>query len=174
MTKQPERARRVEIVRASREQQSVLDNLLQLYAHDFSEFYDVDLGPDGRFVYEKLPLYWQEGNRHPFLIWVDRKLAGFALVKQGSEVSGDETTWDLAEFFVTRGFRRRCIGTKAARQLWMTFPGRWEVRVLQSNQSAQPFWSHAIAEFTGKAVDPVSFEKDGEAWFVFSFVSGLK
>src|SRR5450631_4195545 len=111
----------VEVVPATLEQQPILANLLQLYAHDFSEFHDVDLGPDGRFVYASLPLYWSEPDRHPFLVRVDGRLAGFVLVKRGSEVSGDKTAWDMAEFFVIRGCRRRGIGTQIARDAVQCF-----------------------------------------------------
>ena len=41
-------------------QELVLANLLELYAHDFSEFHDLELGMDGRFGYSHLPLYWSE------------------------------------------------------------------------------------------------------------------
>ena len=77
----------LELIPATVEQQPILANLFQLYAHDFSGFYDVELGPDGRYIYTPLPLYWSEPTRHPFLIKVDGELAGFALVKRGSEVS---------------------------------------------------------------------------------------
>ena len=43
-------------------------NLLELYAHDFSEFHNVEIGEDGKFGYQALPLYWSEPDRHPFLI----------------------------------------------------------------------------------------------------------
>jgi predicted acetyltransferase len=47
-----------------------------LYAHDFSEFHEIELGADGRFGYKHLPLYWREPNRRPLLVKVDGKLAG--------------------------------------------------------------------------------------------------
>src|SRR5216684_1942821 len=77
----------VEVVPATTEQQPVLANLLELYAHDFSEFSDLKIGVDGRFGYEPLPLYWRESNRFPFLVRANGNLAGFVLVQQGSEVS---------------------------------------------------------------------------------------
>jgi predicted acetyltransferase len=43
---------------------------------------------------------------------VDDSVAGFVLVKRGSEVSGDQDVWDMAEFFVMREFRRQGIGTQ--------------------------------------------------------------
>ncbi len=162
---------RIEIIPAQPEQESILANLLELYAHDFSEFHDLEIGADGRFGYSSLPLYWSEPGRHPFLVWVEGKLAGFVLVKRGSEVTGHATVWDMAEFFVLRGYRRRGIGTHIAHEVWRRLPGRWEVRVMESNNSAQPFWAHAISMFTGEAIRPVSVEHDGRSWMLFSFES---
>lgn len=164
----------VEVVPATLEQQPILANLLQLYAHDFSEFHNVDLGSDGRFGYAHLPLYWSQPERYPFLIKVDGRLVGFALVKSGSEISGDKTTWDMAEFFVIRGCRRRGVGTRIAHELWARFSGTWEVRVMQSNVPAYLFWMRAISVFAEKAVHPILVKKAGESWNVFSFESRSK
>src|SRR5712692_1535448 len=90
----------IEVIPARPEQESILANLLELYAHDFSEFHNLELGDDGRFGYERLPLYWSEPDRYPFLIKVDGRLAGLALVKKGSELSDNDAVWDMAEFFI--------------------------------------------------------------------------
>jgi predicted acetyltransferase len=161
----------IEVTPAGPEQESILANLLELYGHDFSEFHDLEIGADGRFGYRSLPLYWSEPGRHPFLVYVGDKLAGLVLVKRGSEVSGNEHVWDMAEFFVLRGYRRRGIGTQMAHEVWRRFPGRWEVRVMQSNAPAPHFWAHAISIFTGEAIHTVRFEKDGKCWKLFSFES---
>jgi predicted acetyltransferase len=160
----------IELLPVAREQQHVLANLLELYAHDFSELMDVPLGNDGRFGYPQLPLYWEEPNRFPFLVR-SGTLAGFALVKRGSEVSGDENVWDMAEMFVVRGQRRRGIGTEVAHQVWRRFPGAWEVRVMEANVAALPFWARAIAGFVGRVVAPSRFARPGKAWNVFAFES---
>src|SRR5580700_6904839 len=93
---------RIEVLLATPDEQPILANLLQLYAHDFSEFHDIELGADGRFDYKHLLLYWRDPGRHPFLVRIDGKLAGFVLVKRGSEISNNPTVWDMAEFFVMR------------------------------------------------------------------------
>jgi predicted acetyltransferase len=172
MTRTPDRPfAKIEVIPARQEQESVLANLLQLYAHDFSEFHDIDIGADGRFVYKNLPLYWSEPNRHAFLVWVDGKLAGFALVKRGSEISENEGVWDMAEFFILRRYRRRGAGSVVAREIWKRFTGRWEVRVMQSNVAATEFWSRMIDGFVGKNVSPRRVQIDGEFWNVFAFAS---
>src|SRR5438876_5635365 len=148
----------IEVSPASSDQESILANLLELYAHDFSEFHDLELGADGKFGYKHLPLYWREPNRHPFLVRMDGKLAGLVLVKRGSEISRNETVWDMAEFFVVRGYRRRGIGTKTAHEVWRRFPGLWEVRVMESNVPARDFWAHAVSTFLGNAIHPAHVE----------------
>lgn len=162
---------RVKIVAATREQESVLANLLELYAHDFSEVMNLEIGEDGRFGYEHLPLYWSEADRHPFLIRADGHIAGFVFVTKGSRVSGDEGVWDVAEFFVLRAHRRRGVGVRAALAVWRMFPGRWEVRVLEQNEAARNFWRRAVREFTGDEIEEVAVEDGGKSWRVFSFVS---
>jgi predicted acetyltransferase len=161
----------IELIPAAPDQEPVVANLLELYSHDFSEFHEIELGADGKFGYISLPLYWREPNRRPFLIRVDGKLAGFVLAKRGSEVSGDETIWDMAEFFVVRRYRRRGIGTFVAHELWREIPGRWEIRVMESNRSAHLFWAHAISAFTGKTIVSGRAANGDKLWRVFAFES---
>src|SRR5271170_3808578 len=94
----------LQIIPATADQAPVLANLLELYAHDFSEFRELQIGEDGRFGYPFLPLYWSEPDRHPFLVRIDGKLAGLVLVARNNAV------WDMAEFFILRGCRRKGIG----------------------------------------------------------------
>ncbi len=162
---------KVEIIPALKEQEPILANLLELYAHDFSEFIDLKLGADGCFGYKHLPLYWKESNRYPFLIMVNGHLAGFVFVRRGSAITNDTDVWDMAEFFIVRGYRRVGIGTKVANEVWEKFPGRWEVRVRERNQKAMKFWARAISEFLGEELDSVPFDKNDEDWQVFSFES---
>jgi predicted acetyltransferase len=161
----------IELVPAAPDEQPIVANLLELYAHDFSEFHEIELGADGRFGYPHLPLYWSDPNRRPFLVRVDGKLAGLVLVKKGSDLSGDETVWDMAEFFVVRRYRRCGIGTYVAHEVWRQVPGLWEVRVMESNHSAHAFWAHAISRFAGETIRSGCVEKHGQLWRVFAFES---
>lgn len=161
----------VEVVTATAEQSVAVANLFELYAHDFSEFYDVETGEDGRFGFDKLPLYWSDPQRHPFLIRCQGKLAGFVLVKQGSELTGDDCVWDVAEFFVLRRYRRCGVGTEAARQIWRRYPGRWEVRVMEGNKAAHGFWARAIQSVLHQPISPVRIQTADRVWFVFTFDS---
>jgi predicted acetyltransferase len=161
----------VELIPAACNQQPILANLLELYIHDFSEFHPVHLDGTGRFGYPQLPLYWIEPDRHPFLTYVDTKIAGFALVKAIPEPTNHTSVWDMAEFFVLRTYRRQGIGAQAAHQVFRRFPGPWCIRVMHANRNAIAFWSRAIAAFTSLPVSPVILMSDQVAWWHFHFES---
>ena len=91
----------------------------------------------------------------------------------GSEVSGDENVWDVAEFFILRGYRRHGVGMRVAHELWRRFPGHWEVRVTERNRAAHTFWIRAIAFFMGFIVEASVRDINSKTWHVFSFDTGL-
>ena len=120
---------------------TVLANLLELYSHDLSGMFGLEVGANGRFGYAKLPLYWQEPeHRFAFLIRHGTALAGFALATRGSPVSDDPDVFDVAEFFVMRRHRGAGIGSSAAALLWDRFAAPWTVRVAEANRGGYGFW----------------------------------
>ncbi|MGA2572357.1 MAG: GNAT family N-acetyltransferase [Terracidiphilus sp.] len=161
----------VELIQASAEHRSALGNLLELYIHDLSELVPIDVGDDGRYGYKSLPLYWSDISRLPFLARLDGKLVGFVLVTRGSEPSGDNEAWDMAEFFVLRRYRHRGIGTELARKVWLRCPGRWQIRVMEKNVLAHKFWESSITKFTGLSAHSSNFLADGVTWYRFSLDS---
>jgi predicted acetyltransferase len=161
----------IEIIPASLEQKAILANLLELYMYDFWEFVDLEIGPDGRFGYSDLDIYWTEPARHPLLIYVDTRLAGLALIDGLPRGSPDVTVWDVAEFFILRRYRRTGIGTQVAHQVWKCFLGRWQVRVIVSNEPAYRFWHHAIKSFVGQKIGATRITQGGRDRHLFSFES---
>lgn len=149
----------------------MLANLLELYVHDLSEYFDVPLQPSGRFGYPPLPLYWREEGRFPFLVEVDRQIAGFVLVSRGSRIGGDPQVWDVAEFFIMRGYRKRGIGATVAAEVFRRFAGSWEVRVLESNLPALEFWKAAIRSFTSGCGEEPYVDPQQKRWRVLRFES---
>lgn len=99
----------VEVIPAALEQAPILANLIELYAHDFSEFHKIEIGENGRFGYPPLPLYWSDPHRHPFLIKQDGKLAGLALVKEEPGAAGTGTVWDMARADCQRRRAVECL-----------------------------------------------------------------
>jgi predicted acetyltransferase len=118
-------------------ERGVVRRLMELYAYDWSELDGRDVDEHGDFGYPWLDHYWTDENRHAFLIRIEDKLAGFALVRQ------DQRT-EMAEFFILRRYRRRGVGAACAAEVFHRFPGRWEVTQQVTNPAATAFWRTAI------------------------------
>jgi len=149
---------KVEILAASLEDKPLIQRMMELYLYDFSAFDHSDLDAHGCFGYPYLDHYWVEEGRHPFLVRVDGKLAGFVLVNQQTRLPGNE--WSVAEFFILRKYRRRGIGKRVAQFIFDQFRGKWEVAEIDSNSDARSFWKAAIGEYTGGTYEEVVLEDE--------------
>ena len=133
---------------AASHERGLLENLAQFYSYDFSEVLEMHVGEDGRFGGVDLTPYWVDEWKHPFLLRVDDKLAGFALISERSKITGKSGVFDMTEFFVLRRFRRHGVGRAAAFAAFDRFAGPWEVRQREENSSATAFWRRTIDEYT--------------------------
>lgn len=136
----------IEIVSARAEDKSVLRHLMELCQHDYSEFNGKDVNDHGLFDSPYLDYYWTESGRHPFLVRVEGKLAGFVLVRR-LELDEAESLWQMAEFFILRKYRRQGIGQEVAYRMFDRFEGRWEVTQEEGNLPAQQFWQRVISDY---------------------------
>lgn len=149
-----------------RDRGDVLGRLFQLYAHDFSEHVPLGLTDSGRFDVSAGELWWSRADHHPFFVRIEGRLAGFALVRRGSKLDGDPNVMDVAEFFIVRGERQQGVGRQAVRALLERFPGRWQVRVRQSNPPALQFWSRVLNEWGAGGVACSTFSEQQVEWHV--------
>ena len=140
----------IRIVRVEYEDKALLRNLMELCQHDYSEFEDSDTDDHGLFGYKYLDNYWTDAGRHPFILRVDGKLAGFALVRVIDDVA------NMAEFFIMRKYRRAGVGRILACRVFDMFPGKWRVEQMPRNLPAQAFWRKVISEYTGGRFEDLS------------------
>lgn len=149
----------VQILPALIADKSIIQRMLELYQYDFSEFEDTDLDEHGYFGYPYLDYYWIEADRHPFLVRVDGKLAGFVLVNQYTYLPGSQ--YSISEFFILRKYRKHGIGRQAAFHVFSLFLGRWEIHQAEKNVTAQKFWRSVIGEYTkGNYTETASENED--------------
>jgi len=124
-------------------ERSAVRRLVQLYLYDLGgDRWRVEV--DGTFAPASWhKRFWARRGKHHFVIRVDGRLAGFALVNDRAQFAGDGVR-EIGEFFVLRRYRRRGLGTCAAEALFARFPGRWEVAELLWNVAARRFWRRVI------------------------------
>jgi predicted acetyltransferase len=138
----------IEITQASRADAHILAALAEMYIYDFTEFTGEDPGDDGRFPTDWLGRMWTEPDHYAFIARADGKLAGFALVRRGSEFGDESMPWNMAEFFVMRKYRRSGVGRTLATAMFDRFRGTWQVHQIEKNAPAQAFWRRIIGDYT--------------------------
>ncbi len=144
----------VELHPAQVEDKSILRNLMELYAYDFTDYDGADVDEHGLYGYHRLDHYRTEEGRSPFLIRVSGKWAGLALVQEVTLPDG-RPAHSIAEFFIMRKYRQRGVGRIVAQRLFDMFPGAWEIGQLASNVPAQAFWRAVIADYAGGRFEEV-------------------
>jgi predicted acetyltransferase len=141
------RMSRVEVALASQHERNALENLMQLYIHDFSEHWagsaNGEIGDNGRFTPYPLDAYWREPSHLPLLLRLEGRLVGFALLNDHSH-TGRPLDRNVAEFFVVRKHRRGGVGREAAATIFSRFPGQWETAVARRNVAALSFWRRVV------------------------------
>ena len=125
----------------------ILKNMLEIYLHDMSEFDDeedkLELNGAGLYGYRYLDYYWNEKGRYPYLLTVDGRLAGFCLIRT---LDAADLTFEVAEFFIARKYRRRGIGSILIKRMFELHKGRWAINTPIKNLKAQCFWRKAVAD----------------------------
>lgn len=157
---------RVDLERGHPRQRYTLEQMMQLYMHDFSDFLELErrqgLMEDGRLPpFPHLDAYWIEPDRTVWFIRVGGQLAGFALINRHSH-SHQTVDFNVGEFFVARPYRGSGVGAQAVVKLLNTHPGVWEAAIAQRNKPAQVFWPKAVALANVESVEMI--DGDGVEW----------
>jgi predicted acetyltransferase len=137
-----------ELLKALPEHIDVINNLMQFYMYDFSEYMELAVEANGLFApYDRLEDYWmEESAKFPYLIKQEGKYIGFVLVRFIE--SPARNYFSIAEFFVMKKYRRTGIGKTIAMQVFDLHRGQWQVYQKENNKPAQAFWQNVTAAYT--------------------------
>jgi predicted acetyltransferase len=134
---------RLELVTA--QSRPVIENLLQFYIHDLSQFRMSRPDEAGRFNHdERYDVFFSDSDRCAYLFGDDSGPVGFGLVR-GLNASRRL----MAGFFVVRGVRRHGVGHDAALAMLQRHPGVWEIPFQEENTGAARFWRELVASAVG-------------------------
>ena len=133
-----------ELLEVQEKDKDVIYNLMQLYTYELSLFEDettnFQLLDNGVFKLSKyIDLYWTEEGRHPYILRCEGKLAGFVLERYNEDGMNE-----IAEFFVLNKYRKLGAGTFMANEMFKKYKGKWEIKTLLKNKTAQKFWRTVV------------------------------
>lgn len=139
------------LVKATLSDYPTIQNMARFYVYELSRYCgcisdEWSCPPDGLYADTDLKHYFQDPERCAYLIKLGEELAGFALLHH--IVSSVDDYWVMAEFFILAKFQGQGIGAEVAEQLWIMYPGKWEVPIIPENKKALAFWRQTISSFT--------------------------
>ena len=142
---------------ADSHQKQLIFNLLQPYLQELSRF--PDQTPDykdenGFYRYPYLEHYWQEDGRFPYLLYCETEIAGFALVRR------DGVHWEMSEFYVKPGFRRRGLAMKCVAGIFEIHNGEWKILYNRRNQPGRELWNKLAAKWSKSKVMRIDEDTD--------------
>ncbi|WLH37798.1 GNAT family N-acetyltransferase [Pseudomonas sp. FP2196] len=137
----------VELHPAQRDELQTLENLMQFYMYDFSEWLPLEFAEHGFFSIQLKDEYWRHPATQPFLIRVDDELAGFVTVDNETHIAGAEH--NIGYFFLARRFRGQGVAQFVVSALLSRIPGQWQIFHIDANRPAQRFWARLMPELSG-------------------------
>ncbi|HCS42496.1 MAG TPA: GNAT family N-acetyltransferase [Pseudomonas sp.] len=137
----------IELHAAQRDDLDTIENLMQFYLYDFSEWLPLKLGGHGFFNIQPQLDYWRNPQTRPFLINVGGELAGFVTVDDVTHLPG--ALFNIGYFFVSRRFRGQGVAKFVISTLLSQFPGQWQIFHIDANQPARSFWANVVPDLTG-------------------------
>ena len=107
-----------------------------------------DMNDDALFDYPWFEAYFTEEEREAYFIRQQgtKQLLGFAMIRRH-----EDGRHSIAEFLVIPKYRRRGIGTQAAKACFALHDGLWEVKPAYGSESARLFWQRVIAQTAAHA-----------------------
>ena len=150
---------KIELREATVNEKEILNNLMEKYLYEFSQYDGYTFGEDGLFRDPYLDLYFTESDRFAFLIYADGKLAGLALINKYPDCPAP-LDWAVAEFFVAYPYRRQGVSSAAMRMLFEKFKGMWHIKYHPKNKGSEVFWKKAAQEAASGNVELYRGDED--------------
>jgi predicted acetyltransferase len=157
----------IELHAAHRDELPIIENLMQFYTHDFSEWLPLPLGEQGLFDLRPLEDYWRNPATRPFLIYVEGELAGFVTVDDQTQLPGAH--YNMGYLFVSRRYRGQGVGRFVASTLLSQFPGQWQILHVEANRAARLFWARVLPDFTAGQFTLHSLTVEGQRCTLYRF-----
>ncbi|CAG5086576.1 GNAT family N-acetyltransferase [Parvicella tangerina] len=125
----------IALYKAGINDKALLDNLLQLYLHDLSEFMHIEVGPNGKYEQNISSKYVSSFDRSAYIIHAEYHIIGFVLV----EPQGDVTK--VRDLFVLNMWRGKGVGSTVVESL-LSHGKPLVCKFHQKNELAKYFWNN--------------------------------
>lgn len=149
----------IQCISVPAEEKGTLNNLLEKYNYEFSQYDKIPFGEDGLYGYPYLDCYFTDSDRYAYFIVVDGKLAGFALINKRPECDS-EIDWAVAEFFVAYPYRGKGVATEIMNQIFALHKGIWHIKYHPANTASVRLWNKVAEKYAVSGVERLRGSED--------------
>lgn len=159
---------KIEVLEIDSSYKIIYSRLFELYWYQLSSFWGEDIGDNALFIDDEGDITncwdgkWEDKEmRYPFLIKVNGKIAGFAIIdklKFLNQNSGHE----IGEFFILKKYSGKGIGKYVSKILFDKFKGKWEIRIHSQNIPGISFWKKVVKNYSNNKFEEISV--NNEIW----------
>ena len=160
-----------QLILATRNDFVCIENLMQFYMYDFSQWLPVTFCANGLFKISPKDDYLGNPRTTPYLIMVGGDIAGFVTVDD--DVNDPGTDHNIGYFLIARRFRGKGLGKAVVTQLLAQHPGVWQIFYITANLGAAQFWDRIIPELSAGKFDTRKETVDGHDCTLYCFRSGI-
>ncbi|MDE5984013.1 MAG: GNAT family N-acetyltransferase [Eubacterium sp.] len=125
----------------------IIRNLNEKYFYECSFYENMQVDDLGNFGYDYLDAYFTDDDRWAYILRVDDRLAGFAMVNKYFD-DRQNLDFSMAEFFILRYYQGKGIGRYFAHALFDKHRGKWQVAMHSNNKKGIAFWNKIIRDYT--------------------------
>lgn len=149
----------IELKPVSFEEKEVLNNLLEKYYYEFSQYDKIPFNNNGLFNYRYLNSYWTDDGRFAYFIFADNKLEGFALINKHPECDR-QIDWAVAEFFVSYNYRNSGVATMIMDKIFAIHKGYWHIKYHSANIASVKLWNKIAKKYSNNDYETLNGLED--------------
>jgi len=138
----------MEVKIANIEDKKLVENILQKYLYEMTEYYENNMDEIGNFDYKYLPYYFENKARQIFLAYENQILLGFAFINTHSFTASPVDNC-IAEFCIFPSFRKNGKGGEFLEKIFEFRQGSYQLKFSEKNEKGAHFWRKVKEKYNG-------------------------
>ena len=144
-------------------ERSLIENLLQMYLHNISEYFPIDFNSKTcTYEYDDISKYFNESNNYAILFMNDDEVIGFSLIDL------IDNTYTVQEMFILNNYKNKGFGEECITKVFDDFNGNWIIKSLPLSPKSENFWNKTISKYTDGDFEIEHIGKYNRAVFRFN------
>ena len=148
---------------AKKEERHLIENLLQMYLHNISEYFPIDFNSKTcTYEYDDIGKYFDESVNYAIIFMNDEDVIGFSLV------DFIDNTYVVQEMFILNNYKNKGFGEGCITKVFDDFNGDWIIKSLPLSPKSENFWNKTINKYTDGKFELEYIGKYNRAVFKFN------